>query len=142
MSLLAVCDPTAPHIVRAFVNESSDEYGVIQRHGFFYAPVDEKLVEDGTLTVGMEYSRGEFIAYVPPAPDVVTAAQAKVALWGAGLLDRVTQTASTVEYMPMRLYFENATEWHRGNAYVQALGAELGLDSDTIDDLFRAASKL
>lgn len=146
--IFAACTVKAPHIIVAFITravDEKDEYGPTPLpRGFRCEPVDEKLVDAEQITLGMEFDpeTKSVRAYLPPAPDVVTAAQAKVALWQAGLLDTVTAAASKAEYMPMKIYFENATEWHRGNPYVQGLAAELGLKDDTLDNLFRQAAEL
>lgn len=79
---------------------------------------------------------------VPPFPSVVSAAQAKIALFNAGLLDQVKAIVTAHPYEIVRLWYENAGVWERGNAYVQALGAELDLDDAAIDALFIAASKV
>jgi hypothetical protein len=73
---------------------------------------------------------------------VVTATQARLALFHAGLMDRVKQVVEDAAYEPIRIYFEYAATWERGNPYVQALAIEIGLTDDEIDALFEAAAKL
>lgn len=84
-------------------------------------------------------------AYAPPAepfPVTVTAAQAKIALYNAGLLDQVRAAVQAHPYELVRLWYENAGVWERGNPYVQALGVEIGLTDEQIDELFIAASRI
>jgi hypothetical protein len=76
----------------------------------------------------------------PPSP--VTAAQAKLALFNADLYEPVKTAVSQVGYEPVRIYFENATEWHIGSPYVQGLAAELGLTDEQVEGLFTAARLL
>ena len=84
-------------------------------------------------------------AYVePPAPlpSVVSASQAKIALYNAGLLEQVKTLVGAHPYEPVRIWYADANQWERGHVYVQALGAELGLTAENIDALFQAASLL
>lgn len=88
---------------------------------------------------------GEPEAYAPPEvpqPTIVSASQAKIALYNAGLLEDVEAAVAVHPYEPVRIWYEAANEWHRGHAYVQALGLELGLTDDVIDGLFVAANML
>lgn len=75
-----------------------------------------------------------------PVPAKVTAAQAKLALYNAGLLDNISQAVQG--YPPMKIYFDFATEWHRTHPYVLGMGQELGLSDAQIDELFRQAEQL
>ena len=79
---------------------------------------------------------------VPPAPLVVSASQAKIALYNAGLLEQVKTLVGEHPYEPVRIWYADANQWERGHVYVQALGAELGLTAEDIDALFQAASLL
>ncbi|PZR92231.1 MAG: hypothetical protein DI537_13665 [Stutzerimonas stutzeri] len=83
-----------------------------------------------------------FVPPVDPVPNTVTRAQALMALYRAGLLDAVESALGSHPYPPVRIWFQNALNWERGHVYLQAIGAELGLDDDQIDDLFRAAARL
>ena len=78
----------------------------------------------------------------PEVPSVVSASQAKIALYNAGMLDQVKALVGAHPYEPVRIWYADANQGERGHAYVQALGAELGLTSDDIDALFQAASLL
>lgn len=69
----------------------------------------------------------------------VTPAQAKIALFRAGLLDAVEADIAT-QYRPVQLYWQFATEFYRFNPYIMAIGASLGLTEGQIDALFLAAS--
>lgn len=73
---------------------------------------------------------------------VVTAAQAKIALYHAGLLDAVEAAVRAHPYPPVRIWYSDAREWERGFSYVQALGLELGLTDAQMNALFLAASKI
>lgn len=74
-------------------------------------------------------------------PSIVSAAQARLALLNAGLLDAVKATVEQADEAT-QIWFEYATEWQRNNAVLNALGIQLDLSSDDIDDLFRAAAVL
>lgn len=102
-------------------------------------------IEDTPSDWACLHDWGEPAAYAPPvapAPTVVSASQAKIALLDAGLLDGVEAVVAAHPYRPVRIWYADANEWHRGHAYVQALGAELGLTDQTIDRLFIAAASL
>jgi hypothetical protein len=79
---------------------------------------------------------------IPPVELVVSAAQAKLALYNAGLYSTVVYAVSQVGYEPIRIYFENASEWHIGNPYVQGLAAYLELTDEQVAALFEAARAL
>lgn len=72
----------------------------------------------------------------------VTSAQAKHALYNAGLLDDVEALISGNDYRPMNIWFAGASNWTRDHAYVQAMALELGLSDEQVDELFKAAGKL
>ncbi len=78
----------------------------------------------------------------PPFPSTVTAAQAKIALHNAGLLEQVKAVVAAHPYEIVRIWYGDANDWERGNAYVQALGVEIGLTDEQMDSLFIAASKI
>lgn len=83
----------------------------------------------------------DVIEIPPTVVDSVTAAQAKVSLYNAGLLPTVTQ-AMEQAYPPAKIFFDHAPEWHRDHPYVQGFAMELGFDDAQLDALFEAASKL
>lgn len=81
--------------------------------------------------------------YVAPAADVttVTPAQAKVALFNAGLLDRV-DAALVGSYRPIQIYWEAASSFERSHPYIQGIAALLGLSDAEVDTLFAQAALL
>lgn len=78
----------------------------------------------------------------PPFPSVVSASQAKITLHNAGLLEQVKAIVAAHPYEIVRIWYSDANQWERGNPYVQALGVEIGLTDEQIDELFIAASAL
>lgn len=78
---------------------------------------------------------------IPPVPSVVSAAQGRLALLNAGLLDQVKAAVEQADEAT-KIWFEYATEWRRDNAALNALGTQLGLSSGDIDDLFKVAAAL
>lgn len=76
-----------------------------------------------------------------PPPASISAAQARIALLGAGLLSAVTDAVTNADEAT-QIWFEYATEWRRDNPILAALGASLGLTSEAIDDLFRQAAAI
>jgi len=78
-------------------------------------------------------------------PQVVTMRQARLALLGAGLL---AQVDAAIEALPepqksaARIEWDYSSEVHRDRAFVQQLGAALGLTDQQLDDLFTQAAAL
>ncbi len=87
----------------------------------------------------LDTDTGELTA---PPPVIVSSAQAVEALDRAGLLDAVEAAIAAHPLRSVRNWYERANVWERGHAYVQALGAEIGLTDEQIDALFIAAAKL
>lgn len=73
-------------------------------------------------------------------PAQVSAAQAKLALDAAGLLDGVEAMIAAHPVRAVRIWFVDANVWERSHPYVSALGLEMSLDDNAIDGLFAAAS--
>ena len=74
-------------------------------------------------------------------PEVITCVQGRLALLQVGMLDAVESSISGAS-LEVRIFWEFATEWHRGHAVLIALGASLGLSDTQVDDLFRLAKGL
>lgn len=83
-----------------------------------------------------------FDAKAANVPQAVGSAQAKTALFNAGLLAAVEAAIDAAEYPPLRIYYASATEWQRHHAYLLGIQAEVGLTDAQVDDLFRAAAQL
>lgn len=79
------------------------------------------------------------------APSVVTRRQGRLALLQAGKLSAVESAISAiadpVQQMAAQIEYENAT-WERGNPWIEQLGAQIGLTSADIDQLFVTAATL
>jgi len=78
----------------------------------------------------------------PEAPMEVTAAQAQVALYNAGLLELVEENIANHPYPPIRIWFRSATKWRKDNPYVLGMAAELELTDKQFNDLFMFASQV
>lgn len=98
-------------------------------------------------TIGGTYLNGVFTAppppppLLPPPPRSVSRMQAIVALSRAGLLDAVTQWVAS-QGAETKLVWDNAPEFARDSAMLNAAGAALGLTSDQMDALFASASSI
>ena len=105
------------------------------------------LAADSRCASGWSYAGGDVVApsVTVPVPAEVTMRQARLALLAAGLLDDVeaaiagmdepAKTAAQIEWE-----YSNALE--RDNTLVAILGPALGLSTNQVDDLFRAAAQL
>lgn len=81
----------------------------------------------------------------PQTPQSVTMRQARLALHAAGLLDQVDAAIDGLTEplrAAARIEWDYSSEVYRDKDFVQMLGASLGLDSDTIDQLFVSAATL
>lgn len=95
---------------------------------------------------------GEPVPPQQPAVDMsVSAAQAKTALFNAKLDDKVEQIVTNHPYKPVRIFYQNANFWLKGNPYVRAIAIELellkidrnGVETDNgFAKLFEDAAKL
>lgn len=98
---------------------------------------------DYRTLMGKQLSDDGVLVSPPPAvPRQVSAAQAKMALFNVGLLDDLEAIVKDHPYRPVRIWYESANYWERKSPYVAALGPELNLTDEQIDDLFIAAAKL
>lgn len=110
--------------------------------------VSASIYDEARARLGrVKFIDDALIPYDPPPtpapfPSVVSAAQAKIALFKAGLLDQVKAVVAAHPYEIVRIWYGDANDWERGNPYVQALGAEIGLTAEQMDELFIAASKV
>lgn len=80
-----------------------------------------------------------------PVPFSVSSRQGQLALLDAGYLDDVELMIASIpdDLDRRRAQIEfGATMWERSNPFLQQMWAQLGGDSDGLDDLFRAAIKL
>jgi hypothetical protein len=73
----------------------------------------------------------------PPPPLVVTKVQALVALHRTGKLDAVK--AAVAADPEMQIWFDSAQTWQRDNPRILAMGQQLGLSSQDLDNLFALA---
>ena len=74
-------------------------------------------------------------------PQSVTPYQARMALYGAGLLDQVEAAVAAAD-TPVRLAWEYATVIERSSPFIAAMSASLELTSTQVDDLFKAAGNI
>lgn len=82
----------------------------------------------------------------PKAPKSVSARQAHEALIRSGLyqaaLDTIDSIQDPVEKLLAENYFHKANEFERDNELLIAMAANMGLDDEQLDDLFREAATL
>ncbi len=111
--------------------------------GLLVVPVGDEPVE-----IGANYDGQVFTNPMPPpapVPEAVTARQARLALLGAGKLAMVEGALAQipgVQGEAARIEWEYATDIRRDSPLIGALAPMLGLTSEQVDDLFRAAEGL
>ena len=81
-----------------------------------------------------------------PIPQVVTRAQGKAALIGAGLWDDVLAYVDAIEDPTQqalaRVALDDTTEWRRDSPFLTDAAAALGLSETQLDDLFVTAAAI
>lgn len=106
------------------------------------------VADDAAVAPGYTYSGGTFTAPAAPAapvPAEVTMRQARLALYGAGLLASVE---AAIEALPeptrtaARIEWDYSSAVQRGNTFVATLGAALNLSGAYLDALFITAATL
>ncbi len=105
------------------------------------------LADDSRCASGWSYAGGDVVApsVTVPVPAEVTMRQARLALLAAGLLDDVEAAIAGMDEpakTAAQIEWEYSNALQRDNALVSVLGPALGLSSNQIDDLFRAAAQL
>ena len=83
--------------------------------------------------------------FAPPLPQVVTMRQARLALFGAGLLAGVDAAIAALkipERQVAEIEWEYAATVDRNSALVTTLAGALDLDEEKLDALFVAATQL
>jgi len=77
----------------------------------------------------------------PPVAESITPRQAKLALYGAGLLDAVEIAVASADKV-VQIHYHEATIWYRTDPVLNGLAAQLGMTDSQLDELFLSASKL
>lgn len=98
----------------------------------------------------IEMSAAEIDAHIntpvfAPVPSIVTMRQARLALLADGKLSAVETAINALpepQRSAARIEWDYSSEVHRDRAFVQTLGAALGLDSEALDALFTQAATL
>lgn len=105
------------------------------------------LAADSKCAGGWSYAGGDVVApeVVAPVPAEVTMRQARLALLAAGKLAAVEAAIDAMAEPTRtgaRIEWEYSNALQRDNALVAALGPALGLSTNDIDNLFRAAAAI
>ena len=105
------------------------------------------LLPVGSVPISEEEAQAILAANQPPepVPQIVTMRQARLALLGAGLLSQVDAAIDALpepQKSAARIEWDYSSEVHRSRAFVQQLGAALGLTNQQLDALFTQAAKL
>lgn len=103
---------------------------------------EPEVAFEASLVVPATPSRGWDVALPPasqpPVPPVIPAWKGKAALREAGLLDAV-ENAIAAAGGRVQDAWAGASEWDRSSEFLLSLAAKLGLTTNQIDEMFRAA---
>lgn len=99
---------------------------------------------------GYTYANGEFSALEEvvepgPVPQSVTNFQGRAALHTLGIFDDVQNAIDAVENATQRAIYQEAFDragFHRDSAFLNSVAAGLGMSSEDVDDMFRAAAAI
>lgn len=100
-----------------------------------------EATDEDIEAVANRWGYGVEVEHVEPVPNKVSAAQAKLALDAAEILDNVTAMIDAHPVKAVQIWYVDANEWERWNPYVLALGLEMGLSDEMIDALFVSAKR-
>ncbi|GGE36423.1 hypothetical protein GCM10007276_12400 [Agaricicola taiwanensis] len=109
--------------------------------------VSPAKVPDGKIVTGYTFVMGEdgpeqvLDLADAPAPDCVSAFQARSALRLAGLLDAVETAINSADEQTQDAW-EYAVEFRRDSPTIASMAATLGLSDQEVDDLFTAAAQI
>jgi anti-sigma factor RsiW len=71
-----------------------------------------------------------------------TAAQARLAMLEAGILDQVESAIDASEDVALKIAWEYGTEWRRDDPRIANIATSLGLSPDDVDALFVSAASM
>jgi hypothetical protein len=77
----------------------------------------------------------------PPSPQSITPRQAKLALYGAGLLDEVEAMVAQAD-RAVQIHYHESVTWLRNDPVLIGLAAQLGMTAEQLDKLFIQAATL
>jgi hypothetical protein len=78
----------------------------------------------------------------PTVPQTVSRAQAKIALHRKNKLVAIQAYIDASEDVELKLWWNEAAEFHRNNQYVNALAPNFGMTSEDLDDVFTEAASI
>jgi hypothetical protein len=77
----------------------------------------------------------------PPSPQSITPRQAKLALYGVGLLDEVETMVEKAD-RAVQIHYHESVEWLRNDPVLIGLATQLGMTTEQLDELFIQAATL
>jgi hypothetical protein len=77
----------------------------------------------------------------PPSPQSITPRQAKLALYGAGLLDEVEAMVARAD-RAVQIHYHESVIWLRNDPVLIGLATQLGMTTEQLDELFIQAATL
>jgi hypothetical protein len=77
----------------------------------------------------------------PISTESITPRQAKLALYGAGLLDQVETMVAAAD-KAVQIHYQESVIWYRSDPVLNGLAVELGMSSEQLDELFASAARL
>jgi hypothetical protein len=123
-----------------------DGVGRVHNMAVADAPLGPDWIAAGPhVRIGDVWDGGEFrpaaAAAAEPVPESVTRLQARLALIDAGRWADVEAWAADPARTDVeRAYWADSPIWRRADPVLAAAAAALGMDSDAVDALFRAAA--
>ena len=133
--------PVATLVGGGFTDEDRAEFGIYL--------VEPSPVQEGQRLVGSAFQRVDGVVVQvldvepwDPVPAVVSRRQMKLALNAAGKLDDVEAFVAASNDRAVNISWEDATEFHRCDAMINAMAPLVGFNSEDLDNLFRNAAAI
>lgn len=77
----------------------------------------------------------------PPVIESITPRQAKLALYGAGLLDHVENMVAAAD-KAVQIHYTESVIWYRNDPVLNGFATQLGMSQEQLDELFASAARL
>lgn len=125
--------------MKAHVIENNKVVNTIEVESLDFIP---NLIDGSTGGIGWKYENGELIEPIVPikVPQTITPRQLRLQLLAIELFDEVE--ALCIADRAMSIWFEYSLDFQRSHPMIVAMGLQLGMSEEDMDNFFIEASKL
>lgn len=138
----SIIDADRSHSAAALDAYTADDRARFCIHSYAHpVPPQGQVLMSYTLALDGDSIVATGVFSVPPVPQEVSRLQAKQALRAGGKLTDV-ETAIAGASDEVKIYWADASMFHRDHPTLLAMATALGMSSDEVDALFRAAAAI